>query len=168
MNSTRVAALVLLSISVGLPSRWSVAQSVPSPESRIQHILSAQEVAWNLGDSTSWGSAFTEDADFINILGQAFHGRETIVQLHARGFAGPFKGSHATFTVRQFRQLTPDVVMVEAVHEITGYQALPPGVVATMPGILRTRMKYVLVKRDEAWQIVAAQNTAVLPETSAP
>jgi uncharacterized protein (TIGR02246 family) len=168
MNSTRVAVLLLLSFSACLPSRWSVAQSAPSPESQIKHILSAQEVAWNVGDSTSWGSAFTEDADFINVLGQAFHGRETIVQLRAREFAGAFKGSHATVTVRQFRQLTPDVVMVEAVHEVTGYKTLPPGIVPTTPGMLRTRMKYVLIKREEAWQIVAAQNTAVLPETSSP
>ena len=163
MNWMRIAAFLLLTIGACLPP-LSMAQSAPSPELLIQHILAAQEVAWNVGDSTAWGSAFTEDADFINILGEAFHGRETIVQLHARIFADRYKGSHAIVTVRQFRQLTPDVVLVEAVHEITGYRSLPPGVVPTKPGMLRTRMKYVLLKRDDVWKIVAAQNTAVLPE----
>jgi len=166
MNPTRVAVLLLVAISAGLPASRSLAQSVSSPELQIDHILSAQEIAWNVGNSKAWGSAFTDDADFINILGQAFHGRETIVQLHARIFAGPYSGSHATVTVRQFRQLTPEVAMVEAVHEVTNFISLPAGIVPTTPGALKTRIKYVLIKRDETWQIVAAQNTAILPQTA--
>src|SRR5579864_6210221 len=163
MISIRVGVLsVILVLAVVHPTP-SLAQSAPTPESQIQHIIEAQEVAWNVGNSASWTSAFTLDADFINILGQVFHGREAITQVHANILAGPYKGSHTTVTIRQFRQATPDVALVEAGHEISGYKYLPPGVVPTEAGILRTRMKYVFVKHDESWQIIAAQNTAILP-----
>jgi uncharacterized protein (TIGR02246 family) len=158
--------LQMLTIAVASP-QLSFAQTPPSPELQIQHIIAAQEVAWNVGNSASWTSAFAPDADFINILGQAFHGREAITQLTTTILAGPFKGSHATVTIRQFRQATPEVALIEAVHEITGYKLLPPGVVPTAEGVLRTRMKYVFVKHDDSWQIIAAQNTAILPQSPA-
>jgi uncharacterized protein (TIGR02246 family) len=161
MGSKRVVMLFVLAtvFSPGL----ALAQTPPSPEPQIQRIIAAQEIAWNVGNSGAWTSAFTSDADFINILGQAFHGRESITQAHATLFAGPFKGSHTAVTIHQFRQVTPDVALVEAVHEVTGYKFLPPGVVPSEAGVLRTRMKYVFIKHDENWQIVAAQNTAILP-----
>jgi hypothetical protein len=65
--------------------------------------------------------------------------------------------------MRQFRQITPDVILVEALYELTGFKSLPSGIVPTETGVLKTRMKYVLLKHDDIWQIVAAQNTAILP-----
>ena len=165
MAPYRIAARLMVLV-VGALFNSSEAQIAPSPESQIQRILSAQEVAWNVGDSISWGSAFAEDADFVNILGQVFHGREAIVQVHGRILAGPYQGSHTTITIRQFKQITPDVALIETVHEVTGYKFLPPGIIPTTTGVLRTRMKYVAVRRDETWQFIAAQNTAILPESS--
>ena len=163
MSSTRLNVVLLTLAFAATGADKSFAQSAPSPEAQIQRIITKQEVAWNVADSASFGSTFTEDADFINILGQAFHGREAIVQIHATIFNGPYKGSHTTVTMHQFRQLTPDVVLVEAMYEVTGYKSLPQGITPTSEGVLKTRMKYVLLKRDEGWQIVAAQNTAILP-----
>jgi uncharacterized protein (TIGR02246 family) len=168
MSSTRLSAVLLTMAFAATGADKCFAQSAPSPESQIQRIITKQEVAWNVGDSSGFGSAFTEDADFINILGQAFHGREAITQVHNMILNGPSKGSHATVTIHQFRQLTPDVVLVEAMYEVTGYKSLPPGITPTSEGVLKTRVKYVLIKRDEAWQIVAAQNTAILPPSPVP
>ncbi|HWW20453.1 MAG TPA: hypothetical protein VNZ06_06585, partial [Steroidobacteraceae bacterium] len=84
-------------------------------------------------------------------------------QLQAIIFSGPFKRTHTSVTMHQFRQITPDVILVEALREVTGFKSLPAGISPTEPGVLKTRMKYVLVKRDELWQIVAAQDTAILP-----
>jgi uncharacterized protein (TIGR02246 family) len=166
MTPLRAHLLLTVLIIGGAATSSLMAQTTASPESQIQRILSAQEVAWNVGDSISWGSAFTPDADFVNVLGQVFHGREAIVQVHARILAGPYQGSHTTITVRQFKQVTPDVALIETVHEVTGYKFLPPGIIPTTTGILKTRMKYVAVKRDDGWQFIAAQDTAILPDAS--
>jgi uncharacterized protein (TIGR02246 family) len=172
MRTRRLGALLLTLALTGLVNRESLAQtpapSGPSAESQVQRILTKQEIAWNVGDSNAWSSTFSEDADFINILGQVFHGRETITQEHANIFGGQLKGTHAKITLRQFRQITPDVVLVEVLNEVTGLKSLPPGISATEPGVLKTRMKYVLMKHEELWQIVAAQNTAVLPSAAGP
>ncbi len=136
-------------------------------ETQIRQILDGQEAAWNRGDSSSWATAFADDADFVNILGQAFHGHEAIVEQHRRILSGPFQGSHSTITIRQFTEIAPGVALIETVHEVTGFKFLPPGVLPTAEGVLRTRMKYVAVKRGDRWQMVAAQNTAILPAAAA-
>ncbi len=143
-------------------------QHPPEPllNAPVQHILDEQAAAWNRGDAAAWSSAFSEDADFINIRGDVFHGREAIVQQHARILGGPFKGSHIVITLRQLSAPAPGVALIESDHEVTGFASLPPGIVATADGVLRTHMKYVAAERDGRWVLVAGQNTAVLPAIS--
>ena len=163
MSSLQLGTLLLtLAMVAGLDST-AVAQTTPGPEPQIKRILSKLENDWNAGDSAGWGGAFTEDADFINILGEVFDGRKAITQLLATRFNGKIKGTHTTVTMRQFKQVTSDVVVVEALHEATKLRIPPPGITLTQDGALRTWMKYVFVKRDDRWQIVSAQNTAILP-----
>ena len=134
----------------------------------LQQILDAQAAAWNRGDGQAWAAAFSEDADFINIRGDVFHGRDAIGQQHARIFAGPFKGSHATITVRRVTEPAAGVELIDTDHEVSGFAFLPPGIAPSTPGILRTHMKYVAVKKNGRWELVAAQNTAVAPAASMP
>jgi uncharacterized protein (TIGR02246 family) len=139
------------------------AQMTSASASEIRHILDQQESAWNRGDGTAWATAFADDADFVNILGQSFPGRDAIAEQHRRILAGPFHGSHTTITVRQFTEIAPGVALIETMHEVTGYKFLPPGIAPTAEGILKTRMTYVAVKRDASWWLIAAQNTAIVP-----
>ena len=129
----------------------------------MEQLLDAQATAWNQGDGTAWAAAFSDDADFVNIRGDVFTGRAAIAQQHARIFSGPFKGSHTRITLRRFAQPEAAMALVDAEYEVTGFAALPPGIVPTEPGLLRTHMKYVAVQKDGNWQFVAAQNTAILP-----
>ncbi len=137
---------------------------MPDIENELKRLLQDQEAAWNRGDSTAWAAAFSDDADFINIRGEVFRGRNAIAQLHARIFGMPFKGSQATISVRQLTEAAPGIVLLETDYEVTQFQFLPPGVVPTYAGTLRTRMKYLAVKQGEEWRWIAAQNTAVLPD----
>jgi uncharacterized protein (TIGR02246 family) len=144
------------------------AQSVSITQSQIQSILDQQAAAWNRGDSAAWSAPFTQDADFVNIRGDAFHGRAAIVEQHHRILSGPFLGSHSTITIRQCTDIAPGIALVETVHEVTGFKFLPPGIIPTSEGVLKTRMKYVAVKQGADWHFVAAQNTAILPATAMP
>ena len=47
-------------------------------------------------------------------------------------------------------------------HAVRGYRELPPGVPSPGDGVLRTRMKYIVERRDASWSTTAAQNTAVI------
>ena len=132
----------------------------------LKAILDDQASAWNRGDATAWAEAFSDDADFVNVLGHAFTGRASIREQHARIFAGPYLGSKTAVSVRKLSQVSPEIALLETVHEVTGFKALPPGIAETTSGVLKTLMKYVVVKRDGAWRIVAAQNTVVLQAPS--
>lgn len=129
----------------------------------IEQLFHQQKAAWNAGDGVAWSSAFTDDADFINIRGDVFHGREAIASRHVAIFTGFFKGSHAATTIRSITQPVPTVAIIETDNEITQFKTLPPGIVASSPGVLKTRMKFIALKQGDQWHFIAAQNTAVLP-----
>lgn len=129
----------------------------------IRQLVSAQTQAWNAHDAAAWTHDFTDDADFVNIVGTVFQGREEIETRHAAIFASIFKASHAEVTVRKLTFLAPDIAVVDTVHEVTGHTGLPPGVQNTQEGLLRTQMKYVMKHTDTGWRIVTGQNTDVKP-----
>lgn len=136
-------------------------------EAAIQRLLSEQAKAWNAHDAKAWGAPFTEDADFVNILGMLFQGRAEIEARHAALFRGIFSKSRVTVTIRKLQSLGATAALAETVHELRDYDRLPPGIRATdANGTLRTRLKYVLVLTGDGWRISSAQNTSVLPDPS--
>lgn len=133
-------------------------------EAAIRALLARQAEAWNEHDARAWCESFTEDAEFVNILGMLFHGRAQIEARHAELFRGIFSRSQVTVITRKVVSLGPTSALAETVHELRGYERLPPGIRATEPdGTLRTRLKYVLGLEADGWRIRSAQNTAVLP-----
>jgi uncharacterized protein (TIGR02246 family) len=127
-------------------------------------MLATEEKAWNANDNAAYASLYTDDADFVNIRGQVFTGKVAIGKLHGKIFAGPFKGSTLKITTRLYTLLSPEAVVIDTDQEVTGYAFLPPGIVATSPGVLRTHFKYVVtLQADGTWKFVSGQNTSALP-----
>jgi uncharacterized protein (TIGR02246 family) len=133
----------------------------------ILEILREQSEAWNRGDGVAWAKQFTDDCDFVNLRGGILHGRTDIGSSVAASLQGALKGSQLSLTLRQFNVLTPDIALVDTDYEITGIQGVLPGV-AVVDGVLKTRLKYVAVRRDGHWHFIAAQNTVVLPPPPQP
>lgn len=138
-------------------------------EGEIRAAIAQQADAWNRHDAKAWMTPFSEDAEFVNILGMALLGPPEIEQRHAELFSGIFSRSRVTVTTRQVRSLGATAAVAETEHELRGYDRLPPGIQPTeADGTLRTRMKYVWQLRPEGWRIVSAQNTAVAPRKGKP
>lgn len=134
----------------------------------IHRILAGQVEAWNRGDAKTWAQGFSEDADFINILGMRFQGRHDIQRRHAELFATAFQGSNVTITVVKIRVLTGSAAVVETVHELQTFVRLPRGIQPTEgSNVLRTRMSYVFTLEGGRWRILSAQNTAIAPASPA-
>ncbi len=129
----------------------------------IRSLIQRLEDAWNAGDAAAWVQDCLHDADFINIRGEVLPGREANEVRHAFMFAGPFRGSRITISIRSIRQLSPGSAVVETDCRLTDAPRLPAGIRPTEPGVLVTRLKHVLVRQDEHWRIAASQNTAVIP-----
>jgi uncharacterized protein (TIGR02246 family) len=145
------------------PAGDGPSSKVASDDEAIRQVIANLDDAWLKGDAKAWCRDYLPDAQFVNILGTVLDGVPAIEKRHAEIFETIFKGSRLISTVRKVRYLSPTSVVVETDLDHVGYKALPPGIAATVEGVLKTRMKHVLIKQDGKWRIVASQNTAVAP-----
>ncbi len=157
--------LGIVAVSLALSGCGSTAVAAATePRPLIEALLQTEQDAWNSGNSAVYASAFTDNADFINIRGQVFTGRAAIEGVHQTIFAGPFKGSTIAITLRLFKLLAPGVALVDTDQQVTQFAFLPPGIVPTAPGTLLTHFKYIAAEQpDGSWKLTAGQNTAALP-----
>lgn len=153
-----------LLLTVGM-CQSSGAQSFGSADdsTSIRAIVADLDSAWANADADRWASHYSPDADFVNILGMYMADTKAMHARHHEILTGVFKGSRHVGTLRRLRFLDASVAIADVDVEVTGFKALPPGVVSTAPGALRTRMKHILTKSGEQWWIVATQNTAIVP-----
>jgi len=125
--------------------------------------------SWNLHDMEAFGKLFATDADFVNVAGDLWKGREAIQTQHAyshgaipadtkgfeglRVYYGIFKTSTMRFTQIDVRFLRKDVALAHASWELHGDTRTPN----PRHGLLA----FVLTRQDNGWLIAAAQNTEI-------
>lgn len=164
---SRVACFALIAHAVAAALlAWSAtarAEGAASDSVRIHAIVADLDSAWARGDAALWASHYEPEAEFINILGALFPDVESMQARHREIFQGVFKGSRHHSTLRRLRFLEDDVAIADIDVEVTGFSSLPPGSRPTEDGMLRTRMRHVLTRKDGVWRIAASQNTAVAP-----
>jgi len=137
-------------------------------EAGVAAVNAAWDAAWNAGDGNAIGALFLADAEFVNGRGQVALGAATIGANHSASLAGVFKGAHTVGTIRRISFLSGTTAVLDVDNTVTGFRSLPPGVVATEPGMLRQRHKRVLVKRGGTWRTESMQLTALPPTPPAP
>ncbi len=126
-------------------------------EQALRGLVTKLESAWNRGDSVAWTALFAEDADLIHILGGHLTGHTDIGRAHRAIFDTIYKGSTLKFTVEKIRPVSSGVAIVFVFGEL---QITQPGV----PPVLHARPTLVAHRTGGRWQIVAFQNTVVVPE----
>jgi uncharacterized protein (TIGR02246 family) len=131
----------------------------------IASLISAWDEAWNAGDATAYARNYTVNGELVNPLGGILDGREEIRAQHDFLFNGPFAGSTSTSEVRRTVYLGEDARMVDLDVTLTGFAGVPPGLPQVEPGVVRTRIKLIVVRRDAGWKILAEQVTAQVPAT---
>ena len=137
--------------------------SLHGDEAGVAAVVAAWDAAWNAGDAAALAARFVDDAEFINGRGQIASGAAEIRANHTVSLAGVFRGSHTQGHIRHIVFLSGTTAVVDSDGDLTGFHALPPGVEATAPGLLRSRQKRVVVKRDGTWRVVLMQLTSVAP-----
>jgi uncharacterized protein (TIGR02246 family) len=124
-------------------------------ENAVRNVLAEYEVSWNGHDTAVFGSLFTEDCDYVNIAGVHWKGVQEIVQQHAELFHNRLKTAVRKLTGVEVRFSTPDVALVHATWDVTGWSR-PTG--ETVP-LLKEITTMVMVKTNEKWLITSFQNT---------
>lgn len=138
--------------------------SAPSQHAGIAELVAIATAAWTAKDPVAYASIYAEDALVINPVGTFLLGREGVRQGHVFLFNGPFAGSTQTISITGVRFLTGTIAIVDQDVTLTGYAFLPPnGLRATSPGVVRTTVRWVVMKRGGTWEVVAQQMTPIPP-----
>lgn len=121
---------------------------------RPRDIVDAFAEALNAKDAEALGQVFTEDAEFVNILGMRMRRRDGIVAGHGWAFAGPLRGRRIRFDQVDELAVTDDVTVLHGhcVRERepdAPEEGLPDGA---------SVLVFVTRRGPSGWQAVAATN----------
>ena len=165
-----VAASLVGAAVLATAQRPSAAAEGPTPgrdaddEPAVRRVVDEVAAAWMNQDAKALAAHYAEDAEYINIMGIVVDGPEAIRLRYAEVFTTLLRGSRASFTIRRVRFPGPGVAMVDVNGVVTDLQQPQPGITVGPGGIVRTRVRHVLVKREGRWSIIATQNTQIAPQ----
>ena len=146
-----------------------MAQPSSSDEEAVRSVVNEFPDAWNRHDTDALGALFAEDADFVNVTGTYWKGRESIQLNHAfthgavpidstgvtvpKGIHGIFKTSTLHFKQIDVRFLRKDVAVAHIQTEMLGD--------ARTKNPRRTLVVMILTREGGRWLIAVAQNTEI-------
>lgn len=123
-------------------------------------VASAFAAAWMERDADALAALFTEDADFVNVVGIWWEDRAAIRKAHHYGLTTFFRTSRLSVGRTKVRRIGEDVAIVHARMILTG-QLAPDG---TEAGRRHTILTLVMARQpDDGWLCVSAQNTDIVP-----
>jgi uncharacterized protein (TIGR02246 family) len=113
---------------------------------------------WNRHDISALADLFTDDADFVTVIGKWCRGKKEFHDYHVRLHQVMFKDSIWKTTNTQIRFLKPDVAIVHVNWGITGDR--------NADGTPREKSRdgiftQTMVKQNGQWRISASQNTNI-------
>ena len=121
-------------------------------ESEIQDVVERLVAAWRAGDGSAWAEEFTDDADFTVWFGLRLKGREKIAFGHQMIFDNFYADTTFEMTVRNIRFLGDDVAIALLAGSVVRNGESVPEEPDAVP-------MAVLKRQENAWKIVAFQNT---------
>ena len=172
--STHIAAALLVSATFVALAPPAAAQEAKSNIQPVAAVLSKEddqgirktvmgfEKAWNTHDMKLLATLFREDAEFVNIVGMHWRGRDAIVAAHTAFHQTMFKNHQMKTDSLEIRLLGSGY----AVAVLTATQdsfTTPDG--QAMPKA-QTRESFVLTKSSDGWKIVHGHNVQINAEAA--
>ncbi len=125
-----------------------------------EDVASAFAAAWMERDADALAALFTEDADFVNVVGIWWEDRAAIRKAHHYGLTTFFRDSRLSVGRTKVRRLGADVAIVHARMILTG-QLTPEG---SKAGRRHTILTLVMARQPGGgWLCISAQNTDIVP-----
>ncbi|MDR9415991.1 MAG: SgcJ/EcaC family oxidoreductase [Gracilimonas sp.] len=116
--------------------------------------------AWMNRDADMLASLFTEDAEFVNVVGLWWHTREDIRQAHAYGFERIFGDSDLAVREVKVKMLSDEIATVHARMRLKSQTK--KGAI-DVPSIRQNIFSFVVQKFGKNWKCVSAHNTDIIP-----
>jgi uncharacterized protein (TIGR02246 family) len=132
------------------------AQEASDAEEAVKMVATQWQDAWNGGDMDALGALYAEDADYVDLFGRTFKGREQIQANFSEVHSTAYEGAKISIETTSVQFVKPDVAVSDSAWEVTGHaeaEGVPSKGVSTG----------VLVKQDGEWEIVAHRTRVPAP-----
>jgi uncharacterized protein (TIGR02246 family) len=127
---------------------------------RVRSVVASLAESWNRHDMMAFAAAFAANADFVNVIGMHWQGRQEIEAKHTVTHRTIFRNSTLQVIDQSVRFLSPRIALAHVSTELKGAESLRERVA---PETRRALMTCVLVKEADRWLITAAHNTDIVP-----
>jgi uncharacterized protein (TIGR02246 family) len=128
-------------------------------ETQVSGLVAEVEAAWNAHDMARFAACFAADADFVNVMGAWWKGRDEIEQRHAALHAGRFAESVMRAHLAAFKEVGPGIGVGHVTWHLAGHGASGPDRTTELRGGIWT---WTVRERGDALEIVASQNTDIV------
>ena len=151
--------IITIAVAFVALSRPVVAADSETDEKAIRQVVNDYVTLWNKHDMSTFGNLFTDDAEWVNVVGMVWRGKAVIKKVHQVVHATNFKNRNMQLDNMTVRFIRPDVAVSIVRWTVDGFEApdgrrFPKGPnVATL----------VLVKQDGRWLISSGENVTVDP-----
>jgi uncharacterized protein (TIGR02246 family) len=140
--------------------RWACEELPATGQRSPEEIPALFARAWNDRDPDALGSLFDEDAEFVNVAGLRWHGRESIRKAHAYGLERIGHTSVLAIDEIKVKLLSPGIAVVHARMTLSGEA---PADTVRQPGPRTTIVSFVVHRIVDRWQCASAHSTEVIP-----
>jgi uncharacterized protein (TIGR02246 family) len=131
-------------------------QDITAATEAIAKIIQNHERAWNNHDRQAFESIFTDDADFVNVIGRRAIGREQIGADFENIHKTFMRDTHLKILTWDARFVAPGVAVVRLRWQMSGMAKIPGW---NVPDVRNGLLTYVAVERNREWKVTAVQNT---------
>jgi ketosteroid isomerase-like protein len=166
----RKLSTVLAAVAVLTPLWANCLLAAPNDAEDVRNVVAGFATSWNRHDLDTFGKLFAPDADFVNVAGDLWRGRQSIQAQHAyshgvipadspgfseddRRYYGIFKNSTLKFDQIDVRFLRKEVAVAHVSWELLGD--------GRTQNPRRGVFMFVLTRQNAGWLIATAQNTEI-------
>ena len=159
-NPRRLAAISILifaaPLAIGLARAAATDDTANSAEdAAVKQVVAGFSDGWNAHDAHAMCASLADDVEWVNWRGEPLGSRQAVEDEHARLFAGLYKNTHRTDTVKSIRYLRPDLAVVDDYWAMTGARKRDGSDWPDRAGYA----DFVMAKRNGRW-IVIVSHTA--------
>ena len=129
-----------------------------NPTAEVTEVVHAFSACWNRHDVKAFARLFASDAEFVNVVGLWWHGREEIEKAHEFTHATLFQNSTLTISDVSVRLPVDNVAIARTRWVLKGHVSPDGESLPARHGILVS----VLLHSPAGWSIIDSQNTDVI------
>ncbi len=159
-RKTAKCLTILMGLSALLLAMGMARETAASPadsatdadDAAIRQVVAGFSNGWNTHDAHAMCMSLADDVQWVNWRGEAVHSRKQVEDVHAQLFAGVYKNTHRTDTVKTIRHLAPGLVAVDNYWTMTGAKKRDGTDWPYRAGYVT----YLMAKRNGRWVIIVS------------